>query len=434
MGTREPREVDGVLLLYNYPIGRRTADTIKDHVSAFSRYSRFKFWSVNTSLGFPSGLEELRFRVIVFHYSLPFRQRPGSRFSSYLEQRETSYKVAFFQDEYQNCRERFAFLRKYKIDCVYTLLEPAYFDDIYLKYTSVPILISNIPGYVSEEMVLAGKQLQLPDEERGIDIGYRGRRLPFYNGKGGQEKTDIAIGFRQRSDGQGLSLDIEIEEKKRIYGRAWYKFLANCRTVLGVEAGVSIFDTEGVVRAEHDRLLESNPNMTFEEMSSRLLLPWENRLHHRVISPRHFEAAAVRTCQILFEGDYSGIMQPMVHYIPLKKDFSNFDEVIRMFKDKPFRQQIAGNACRDLIESGKYSYKRFINDFDSQLAEAGFEPSAGHYNAEMVTQTLKTGLLLRVVKRLPVILILLLSQRDISVPGMAFIRRVARSILYRYSD
>ena len=27
-------------------------------------------------------------------------------------------------------------------------------------------------------------------------------------------------------------------------------------------------------------------------------------------------------------------MEPMVHYIPLKKDFTNFDEVIRRFRDE----------------------------------------------------------------------------------------------------
>ena len=47
----------------------------------------------------------------------------------------------------------------------------------------------------------------------------------------------------------------------------------------------------------------------------------------RTISPRHFEAAAFRVCQVLFEGRYAGVMEPMRHYIPLRKDFSNFDEV-----------------------------------------------------------------------------------------------------------
>ena len=32
----------------------------------------------------------------------------------------------------------------------------------------------------------------------------------------------------------------------------------------------------------------------------------------------------------------------MVHYIPLKKDFSNFDEVIERFRDKDVRKELTG--------------------------------------------------------------------------------------------
>ena len=424
MGARQPLEVDGALLLFNRPIWRRNADTISDHISSFARYSRFKFWTVNIGLGFPSGLSELRFRVIVFHYTLPLSWRVGSRFSAYLDQCESSYKVAFFQDEYHQCQKRFAFLNRYRADCLHTLLEPTYFDDVYRKYTSVPKLISNIPGYVSEEMALAGQRYTVPDENRKVDIGYRGRRLPFYNGKGAQEKVGIAIGFRQRMDGLGLSSDIEVEEKHRMYGKDWYKFLANCRAVLGVEAGVSIFDTEGVVRAEHDRLLESDPNMTFEEMSKRLLSPWENRIPNRVISPRHFEAAAVRACQILFEGNYSGIMKPMVHYIPLKKDFSNFDEVIRMFRDTAFRHQITENAYGDLIESGRYSYRRFIEDFDTELMKEELRPSTATDHVISVTEALSAGSRIRFLKRSLIdLLIYPYPGHKSRFPGSEYIRR-----------
>ena len=31
-------------------------------------------------------------------------------------------------------------------------------------------------------------------------------------------------------------------------------------------------------------------------------------------------------------------MEPMVHYIPLEKDFSNIDEVLRRFRDREFRR------------------------------------------------------------------------------------------------
>jgi hypothetical protein len=64
----------------------------------------------------------------------------------------------------------------------------------------------------------------------------------------------------------------------------------------------------------------------------------------------------------------------MRHYIPLKKDFSNFDEVLRMFRDEACRREITQRARRDLIDSGKYSYRSFIRSFDEELP--GMRPAA----------------------------------------------------------
>ena len=67
-------------------------------------------------------------------------------------------------------------------------------------------------------------------------------------------------------------------------------------------------------------------------------------------------------------------MKPMVHYIPLRKDFSNFDECLRLFQQKSVRDEITGNAYNDLIASGRYSYQSFILGFDEVLGDAGLEP------------------------------------------------------------
>jgi len=37
----------------------------------------------------------------------------------------------------------------------------------------------------------------------------------------------------------------------------------------------------------------------------------------------------------------------MVHYIPLKKDFSNFEEVMRMYRDESLRRELTENCYRD---------------------------------------------------------------------------------------
>ena len=369
------RQTSGILLLYHHPL-LLNAPTVMEHVNIFEQYSQFQIWAINTELGFPSGLLEQQFQIILLHYSLfgTGRYYLNRHFLKYLEQSRSSYKIAFFQDEYRYCQKRFAFLNHYNVNCVYTLVEPQYFKDVYQKYTKVPKLIYTLTGYVSDELVALADKIVKPDEARALDIGYRGRKLAYYMGKGAQEKHEIAVQFRKQAAHLDLKMDIETDEDKRIYGPAWYEFLANCRAMLGVEAGVSIFDVDDVVRIAYEQLVAKNPRISFEELSAKVLDKWEDNIFYRTISPRHFEAAAFRICQILFEGSYSGVMQPMVHYIPLKKDFSNFDEVIRLFKDTQIRRELTENAYRDLIASGQYSYQKFVEDFDQDCKKKVLSP------------------------------------------------------------
>jgi hypothetical protein len=370
-------KVNGILLLYNSSM-EPIASNMFEHIRSFPQYSQFKVWSVNTYLGFPEVLRTLEFEVVILHYSLfgwlPFNL--DADFRSYLSASESSYKVAFFQDEYRWWPERAEVLNQFRVDCVYTCIEPAYYQDTYWKYTEVPRLETYLPGYVGEEMLERAQQTIKTDEERTVDIGYRGRRSYGYMGKGAREKHEIGVRFREMAAGKRLVLDIETEEEKRIYGSQWLEFLGNCRAVLGVEAGVSIFDVANEIFPKYEDFQAKNPGQSFEEACVDFLSRYDGKgVYYRTVSPRVFEAAAVRACQILYEGRYSGILEPMVHYIPLKKDFSNFDEVIRLFQDADVRRELRENCHRDLIASGSYSYRRFMEKFDAGLMAVGLDPA-----------------------------------------------------------
>jgi hypothetical protein len=364
--------LDAILLVYHRPV-KENAPTIMEYVNAFPRHSRYPVVSVNTEFGFPSFLQDYRFDGILLHYSLfalwPYQL--NKRFLAYLASSPRSYKLAIFQDEYRYCQPRFQFINQYGIRCIYTCIAPEYYPDFYNKYTRAGRIESVLTGYVSEELIRAAATFFKPDVQRRIDIGYRAQPLPFYMGRGAQEKTEIAAGFLARARKPGLLLDVKTGEQDRIYGDGWYEFLSDCRGVLGVESGVSFCDIEDRVRPAVEALLAQYPDLGFDQVYERVLKPWEGNLPIRTISPRHFEAAALRVCQILFEGEYAGIMQPMVHYIPLKKDFSNFDDVIRLFRDPQRRGQITENAYRDLIASGRYSYRTLVERTDRILEENG---------------------------------------------------------------
>jgi hypothetical protein len=422
--------INGILLIYHHHL-KANAPTIKEHVHAFEQHSRFKIWKVNTQLGFPPELKDLRFSVILLHYSLfglPIIM--NDHFLRFIKASESSYKIAFLQDEYRYWPERSEFINSYGIDCVYTLLEPEYFDITYRKRTHVPKIVYNLPGYVSQDLLFSAKKYSKPDSSRTIDVGYRGRRLPYYLGRGSLEKHLIGVEFKKRAVPTGLRVDIETDEIKRIYGKAWPNFLANCKAVLGVEAGVSVFDIDDVVRPQYAKMCKGHPDVSFpdcsfEELYDAILAPHEGKIYYRTISPRHFEAAAFGVCQILFEGKYSGILQPMVHYIPLKKDFSNFDEVLSHFNDAGLRKELTENAYRDLRASGKYSYQHFIENFDEELLALGLSAETSYSDAANIRQSLYKYKLRRYLN------IAWTAVRYTEYPGRNLIKPIVKPILKR---
>ena len=80
------------------------------------------------------------------------------------------------------------------------------------------------------------------------------------------------------------------------------------------------------------------------------------------------EAAALRCGLIMFHGNYSGILEPNKHYLPLKRDFSNLNDILVSLKDADEMQSMIERTYADLISSGNYSYRAFISQFDSILA------------------------------------------------------------------
>lgn len=388
----------GILLLYYFR--PPYAATVLEHAQAIGRHSRFPVWSVNVDLGFPSGLDRIEPAVIVLHYSLfgSFDYLLNDQFVEFLARAKHSYKIAFFQDESYYCSQRFSFIDRHQIDCVYTLIKPQYWDQVYGARTYGPRLVHTIPGFVSDDLVRTARRQRRPDASRLIDIGYRARSLPFYMGRGSQEKREIGVRFKELAGDHGLTLDIEVDEATRIYGDRWYDFIANCRAMLGVEAGVSIFDIDDVVRHGAEELLTAHPAMTFADMSHRLLEPWEENIPYRTVSPRHFEAAAFQVVQILFEGHYSGVLQPMVHYLPLRKDFSNIDEMLRLFRADDFRRSMAERAYADVIASGRYSYGAFVEEFDLDLIGRGLDLDGDHRTVERARRALADGALERKVR------------------------------------
>jgi hypothetical protein len=356
MTAKDPRRrVNAVLLLHHtaLPGPLNTIEGVRE----LCRHSQFDVRSVNTALGYPSGLDRLEFRSIVLHYTLFYTGLAtlSERYLEFLSRHDDRYLAAFFQDEQSDPEKRLEFCREFGVKCVFTCIDRPHADRVYGS-VGVETIITVLPGYVGDDLVEAGRRYGLADARRPIDIGYRGRVAPPGAAGAAREKQLIGDVFSQGVDAPDLRLDISNAESDRLHGAAWLRFLGRCRGVLGTESG-SDFVVHG------------------------------DTVPYRTISPRHFEAAALSTTQILYAGRYSGLMEPGVHYISLSKDLADLDEAIDAFRDTAIRRELAANARRDLIESGAVSYRVLARTFDEVMQDAGVTPPTAA-DSELVRRTL----------------------------------------------
>ncbi len=380
----ERRALNGVLVLY-FDAGIPWAANQLQHARSFGRHSRFRTWTVNTLYDFPRQLAAFDFAAIILHYSL-FGAVPGPLSPLLgtpryllndghiaLLRAASGRKIAIFQDEQTHCRARFRFCDEFGIDCAYTCFEPDEYDSTWRRYSRVPTIRTTLPGYVDEALTHVADHFALPDDQRSVDVGYRARPIPLF-AEPRQDKVEVGRRFREFAAGSDLVLDIGLREEDRLYGDDWFRFLGDSRTTLGAESGVSVVDCEDEVRNDCERILAKQGEVTLENLAQGPLARWDDAIRYRTISPRHFEAAALGSCQVLLEGSYSGAMRPMEHYIPLRRDFSNFDQVVSRIRDAGLRRGLAGNARRDLIDSGEYRLESFVAGVDRDLIDAGLDP------------------------------------------------------------
>lgn len=351
-------------------------DTIHDHIRMFQRYSRHDVHVFN-----PRGLARSRFLdldsfdVVVVHYSIVVIWDTYLA-PSFREQirRFAGLKVQFLQDEYRFVDAITEMMRHLGIDVLYSVVPPKKFEQVYGDRLPDTELLATLTGYVPERLV--GIPVPMSSTRR-LDVGYRGRSLPYWLGRLGFEKIEIGRGFLSHAAHLGLRTDIAWTEGARIYGKRWSEFVRSCRTMLASESGSSIIDYDGGVESAVRRYLADHPSASYETVEAAVLSRFPPTPEINTLSPRIFEAAALRTGMIMFPGEYSGAVKPIDHYIPLERDFSNVGEVAEWVEDDDFVAELTSRAYEELIGSGRYSERRFVTEFDAQLGERARPSSTG---------------------------------------------------------
>lgn len=364
-----------ILLLYDF--NSMHVGTIREHLSSFQAFSKHTIYYASATHNVDCNFDLSCFDVIVLHYSIrvSLTWHLSPKFAAALKNYK-GHKVLFIQDEYDCTETARDWIENLDIQTVFTCVPEEYVEKVYprLRFPKVNF-VQNLTGYVPIEYENM-KTLIRPLKDRKHVIGYRGRNLPFWYGNLGREKVEIAQKMRTVCDQNSIVTDIEWDDSKRIYGEGWYEFIASNKSTLGTESGSNVFDDYGSLKENIEAELKANPAIGYDKIFNKYLEPYEDKVKMNQISPRVFESIALKTALVLFEGTYSNIIIPDVHFIPLKKDFSNVQEVLQKVTDDVYLENMTERAYNDIILSQKYSYKSFVDQFDSLMNQYGQPMSA----------------------------------------------------------
>lgn len=355
-------------ILYIYNGSQVYTSAVFEHISSFGRYSKHHsyFYHHDGLRDFTADLSP--FDALVIHYTvrLPYDQFSPSAVEAIRNFK--GLKALFIQDEYDHTKRTWYWIRHLGIKLVFTVVPEPHIASIYPPEEFPGVrFISNLTGYVPEETI--SYESNVPPSQRKIMFGYRARSLPVKYGQLGFEKIAIGRVVKRYCRRKNIRHDISWQENDRIYGEAWYEFMASCKAMLGSESGSNVFDWNGSLSAQiagyPRRPLWGREAAIYKDIVAK----YEQPGLMNQVSPRIFESIACRSVLVLYEGFYSGVVRENVHFISLKKDGSNLPEVVAKLNDSDFVDKMADRAYRDVIQSGDWSYNKFVRWVDDVVSE-----------------------------------------------------------------
>lgn len=368
-------------ILYLYDARQTFTNTVFEHVASFGRYSKYNTYYCHQNASLNFNVDLAQFDAVVVHYSIRLPCDKISETTALAFEQYSGLKVLFIQDEYEHTHRAWHWIKRLGFQLVFTVVPQESIAYVYPPEEFPGVrFVSNLTGYIPEG--LQSKAVFFPPSKRKLIVGYRGRPLPMHYGQLGQEKVEIGRLVKQYCRSKGIRCDIAWSERARIYGPKWYEFMSSCRSMLGSESGSNVFDWDGTLKTRIKNYKHAHRGATDKDVYRDVVLPCEMPGLMNQISPRVFEAIAAHTVLVLFEGSYSGVVSPGLHYIPLKKDGSNLEEVFALLEDGKFIDEMTERAYRDVIAPEKYSYKAFVQMVDEQIGQSvdalGFktQPSA----------------------------------------------------------
>ncbi len=352
--------------------------TAQDHLYSFRRHGSGNQLYLNLAVReVPGWVREAPIDAVVYHTTFFSWRWEAARF---LEQVEAAaplkgvgrIRVALPQDEYTETDAVNRFIEEFEIDHVFSLAKASELAKIYdgVDRKRVGFTTDMLPGYLSDDTRQRIDRIVAGNGERPIDIGYRAWPGAPWLGRHSLLKGEVGEAAAEAAPGLGLKTDISSDNSDVLTGDDWFRFLASCKYTLGCEGGASMLDPDGAIRRRTDRYTTEHPGASFDDVEAACFPGLDGNLDYFAIGPRHIEACATRTCQILVEGEYQGVLRPGEHYIALEPDLSNLAEVLELVKRDELRAEITERAYRDVIASGQYGYDSLVGTVESVTVPA----------------------------------------------------------------
>lgn len=342
-----------ILVLHSLGDPANAPAFLLQHVFALQRnFPEHNYLYHDATLPLPDYVADLDFDAIVLDVtfltarwaSFEFLQ---TRKNAYSFVRESSaVKIAFPQDEYDCNVLLDEWMCEWNIDVVFSVIASGW-DVLYPRYHKCGNIRLGYTGYVDESLI---DRLNKPFLDRTIDLGYRAKKLPPYFGRIGQTKWTIGREVARLGKDAGLKVDIELGDKGTLFGDAWFRFIDDSKFTLGSNSGSSLLDPTGEIQRKVRAYLMSNADATFEAVEEACFAGQDGLHIFTAVSPRVLEASLLESAQILVDGEYSGIVKPWDHFIPIRDDASNFEEVRSAIADTAEVLRMI-KRCREAILS-----------------------------------------------------------------------------------
>jgi hypothetical protein len=287
--------------------------------------------------------------IVVLHSAAGDRMGILNRTAHWFDVRRGKLAM-FVGNEYDLMGEKISFINQSGADYVCTQLP---LDVARTLYAGCTATVLPTPHALNPRVYT-----HVPGKARTVDVGFVGDLYDRLIGD--QERTRIVNFISRDGARHGLRCDVRRQRMPRC---EWARYLNACHGIVGAESGTYFLQRNGQALSCAKALLKREPKASFEAVFEACFAKTGPKLNGKAISSRHFEPIGTRTCQLLIEGAYNGILEADRHYIAVRRDLSNVADAVGRFKDVAFRAQITTAAYEHVIEGHTYSTRvaRFVD-------------------------------------------------------------------------